>query len=79
MIDLSFSLGPVPLHCPDSSSDFQRHVLIAGPIITGLVPCNINMFKGKGSSYELAGNLNLVTPFDPLSMPYNRQGKTTFR
>ncbi|HOX40471.1 MAG TPA: LEA type 2 family protein [Candidatus Brocadiia bacterium] len=38
-----------------------------------------NMLKGKGSSYKLAGNLDLVTPFGPLSMPYSQQGKTTFR
>ncbi|HRP62552.1 MAG TPA: LEA type 2 family protein [Phycisphaerales bacterium] len=38
-----------------------------------------NIFTGKGSSYDLVGDLNVSTPFGPITLPFQRQGDTTFK
>ena len=38
-----------------------------------------NLIRGQGSAYELAGNLDVNTPFGALNMPYRRTGQTVFQ
>lgn len=38
-----------------------------------------NIFIGKGSAYNLTGDLGVTTPFGPLTLPFQRQGDTTFK
>ena len=65
--DGSFNPGqPRQIHVPISIS----------PIQLGLAFFEI--LKGQGADYEISGNLDLDSPFGPMSMPYTRQGKTTF-
>ena len=37
------------------------------------------MLAGRGSDYRLTGDLEVNTPFGPMSIPINKLGKTTFR
>ncbi len=37
-----------------------------------------DMLRGKGSGYRILGSLEGVTPFGPVTLPYDRQGKTSF-
>ncbi|MCX5660185.1 MAG: LEA type 2 family protein [Planctomycetota bacterium] len=47
------------------------------PINLGLAA--FNMLRGSGANYEMAGLMNLGTPYGPLEMPYTKNGKTTFK
>jgi len=37
-----------------------------------------NVLRGKGASYRLNGNMELNTPYLPVSLPFDRSGSTTF-
>ena len=39
----------------------------------------LNLFRGEGADYEIAGELALGTRFGPIRMPYEAQGETPFR
>ena len=36
------------------------------------------MLKGSGSSFEIAGDMQLGTKFGDLNLPYQQKGKTVF-
>lgn len=38
----------------------------------------LNMLKGSGSSFEIAGDMQLGTKFGDLNLPYQQKGKTAF-
>jgi len=38
----------------------------------------LDMLRGKGAGYRILGNIEGVTPFGPVTLPYDKQGKTTF-
>ncbi|MBI1336782.1 MAG: hypothetical protein GC164_07460 [Phycisphaera sp.] len=35
-----------------------------------------NLIQGKGAAYQIAGDMNLATPFGQLNLPYDSTGKT---
>ncbi|MBI1375842.1 MAG: hypothetical protein GC159_24295 [Phycisphaera sp.] len=37
-----------------------------------------NMLRGKGANYDISGNMQLVTPYAPINMPYSKSGSTSF-
>jgi len=38
-----------------------------------------NMLRGEGADYEIAGNMNVDTPFGQMNLPYQRAGDTVLK
>ncbi|HOD84043.1 MAG: Late embryogenesis abundant protein [Planctomycetes bacterium ADurb.Bin126] len=83
----SLSLGDVrvadlltsaPAAMKDANSPAELEIPISfSPASAGLGL--VRMISGSGSGYRLNGGLDVKTPFGPMNMPLNSEGKTTFR
>jgi hypothetical protein len=38
----------------------------------------LGMLTGRGGGYDLAGGMDVTTPFGPLKLPFNKSGTTGF-
>jgi hypothetical protein len=46
---------------------------------SGLGGAVLNLLRGDGSGYEMAGTLDVDTPFGPVSLPFEHAGRTAFQ
>jgi LEA14-like dessication related protein len=74
---IASSAVSAPVHMEKGGSNQLVIPISIAPMQLGLGV--FNLIRGQGSAYELAGNLDVATPFGALSMPYRRTGQTVFQ
>lgn len=80
---LSLSDTPIISTSLAKSASFPKGGAGTLEIPISIKPSNLglaafNMLTGKGAGYAINGNMDVTTPFGPMTLPFEKKGSTTF-